>query len=417
MVAIAMTMVAIAMTMVAIAMTMVASVMTLVASVMTMVAIAMTMVAIAMTMVAIAMTMVAIAMTMVAIAMTMVARVTTLVARVMTRARSIATMRHRFGCSVELSNAVGTVRDPPGPLLCARRCVTSTLSPMTSAAPYQLSVDGFASDAFRVHSFTGKEAMSEAWSFDVVATADAGGDVVEQTALGQRATLLFNVGESQRAFYGIVAAVRLARGPPASTARSSTPSASSRASGCSEAQEAHAHLPEDARARHRLRACLLEAGIATRWQLMRAYPAREYCTQYEETDYHFVTPHPGRGGHLLLLLRRRPASTARPSRRTRPSGAAAAVGERGRRLRRRPGRRARSWAPPRRWPRRSIPGDTVVGADDATLLSAGRAATIRAALAASTAAAMAPAVGDALGAGGRASRARRSARRRPSPAR
>jgi len=34
---------------------------------------------------------------------------------------------------------------------------------------------------------------------------------VERTALGQRAALLFNVGEAQRAFYGIVAAVRLAQ--------------------------------------------------------------------------------------------------------------------------------------------------------------------------------------------------------------
>jgi type VI secretion system secreted protein VgrG len=31
-----------------------------------------------------------------------------------------------------------------------------------------------------------------------------------------------------------------------------------------------------------------EAGIAARWQLTRAYSMREYCTQYEETDYRFV---------------------------------------------------------------------------------------------------------------------------------
>lgn len=35
-------------------------------------------------------------------------------------------------------------------------------------------------------------------------------------------------------------------------------------------------------------AVLLEAGITTRWQLTRAYPVREYGTQYEETDYRFV---------------------------------------------------------------------------------------------------------------------------------
>lgn len=74
--------------------------------------------------------------------------------------------------------------------------------------PYQLHVDGFADDHFRVHSFRGKETLSEAWSFDLVVTAEAG-DVVEQAALGQRAVLLFNVAGEQRAFYGVVAAVRL----------------------------------------------------------------------------------------------------------------------------------------------------------------------------------------------------------------
>jgi len=35
-------------------------------------------------------------------------------------------------------------------------------------------------------------------------------------------------------------------------------------------------------------AVLQEAGLQVRWQLVRAYPMREYCTQYEETDYRFV---------------------------------------------------------------------------------------------------------------------------------
>jgi hypothetical protein len=35
-------------------------------------------------------------------------------------------------------------------------------------------------------------------------------------------------------------------------------------------------------------AVLLDAGIATKWQLLHPYPVREYCTQYEESDYRFV---------------------------------------------------------------------------------------------------------------------------------
>ena len=70
-------------------------------------------------------------------------------------------------------------------------------------------MDGFAPDHFRVRSFTGKEAVSEAYSFDLVVTCDAESNAVERTALGQRAVLVFNVGEAPRAFYGIIASMRL----------------------------------------------------------------------------------------------------------------------------------------------------------------------------------------------------------------
>src|SRR5688572_15264659 len=76
-----------------------------------------------------------------------------------------------------------------------------------SPPPYRLAIDGC---DFRVLSFTGKEAVSEAWSFDLLVTGEAGGDAVEQTLLGKPAALLFEVGTARRAFYGVVAAVRLA---------------------------------------------------------------------------------------------------------------------------------------------------------------------------------------------------------------
>ena len=79
----------------------------------------------------------------------------------------------------------------------------------SSLPPYQLSIDGFPEGHFRVHSFTGKETISEAYSFEIVVTCEASSDDVERAALGQRAVRLLNVGEAQRAFYGIVASVRL----------------------------------------------------------------------------------------------------------------------------------------------------------------------------------------------------------------
>ena len=51
--------------------------------------------------------------------------------------------------------------------------------------------------------------MSHAYWFDVVVTASPGGDNVEQTALRKRARLVWHVGPSERAFYGILASVRV----------------------------------------------------------------------------------------------------------------------------------------------------------------------------------------------------------------
>src|SRR5580700_8555346 len=47
----------------------------------------------------------------------------------------------------------------------------SSLAPSTtgtSSAPYRLTIEGFDAEHFRVHGFTGREAMSEHYVFDVV---------------------------------------------------------------------------------------------------------------------------------------------------------------------------------------------------------------------------------------------------------
>jgi type VI secretion system secreted protein VgrG len=154
---------------------------------------------------------------------------------------------------------------------------------------YTFTVDGFPPDHFKVHVFTGRETISEPYAFDVVVTSDLTDDEeVERLALGQRAVLSWNIGMAPRAFYGIVAAVKL--------------------------EEIHEAAPRSARYHMRLvprlwllkrkrrtrifqqmrvrdvvDAVLGEAGIAARWALLREYPVREYCTQYEESDYRFIT--------------------------------------------------------------------------------------------------------------------------------
>ena len=154
---------------------------------------------------------------------------------------------------------------------------------------YSFTVDGFPSDHFEVHVFTGKETLSEPYAFDVVVTSDASEDEeVERLALGRRAVLSWKIGAAPRAFHGLLASVEL--------------------------EEIHEAEPRSGRYRMRLvprlwllkrtrrtrifqqmsvrdivSSVLAEAGIAMRWQLLREYPIREYCTQYEESDYRFVT--------------------------------------------------------------------------------------------------------------------------------
>jgi uncharacterized protein involved in type VI secretion and phage assembly len=158
--------------------------------------------------------------------------------------------------------------------------------------PFVLSVDGVG--PLRVHSLEGKEGISEAWRFDIVASG-ALEEEAGRLALGQRATLVFDLAEQQRAFHGVVSAIKV--------------------------EEVHAidretkyvirivprlwllrrnkktRIFQKRRVVDIVTSVLSDAGIAIRWALVRSYPHREYCTQYEETDYDFVR-------RLLLLLLR-----------------------------------------------------------------------------------------------------------------
>ncbi|MFO0618677.1 MAG: type VI secretion system tip protein TssI/VgrG [Polyangiaceae bacterium] len=155
---------------------------------------------------------------------------------------------------------------------------------MATANPYTLTVDGFDEDTFTVQSFEGQEAMSDAYSFRVVALA-SGAEELERTTLGASAVFTWSIEGRVRAFYGVIASIR------------------SSGTRDDRAVEYRLHfvprlwlLKRKRRSRifQRVRVVdvvtqvLLEAGIAARWQLTKSYSVRDYCTQYEETDYAFV---------------------------------------------------------------------------------------------------------------------------------
>ena len=263
-----------------------------------------------------------------------------------------------------------------------------------SPPPYELVVDGFARDLFRVHSLTGTEVLSEAYDFEITATAELGQDI-ERRALGRRASLVFHTGPEPRAIYGVIAAVRLASVHQIE-------------------QKVKYHLRlvprlwllkrkrrtrifQKMRVTDIVTAVLAEAGITTRWQLTHAYPEREYCTQYEETDYRFVQRLLAEAGIYFSFFTGGPVDDATLLADAAMDAAvgvgSAIAGELG------GGAVAGLVGSAAKMAETLIPGDTIVCADDASCYPP-VGGDDPAALAASTAAALAPAVGEALGVGG-----------------
>ncbi len=257
--------------------------------------------------------------------------------------------------------------------------------------PYRLLIDGFAPESFRVRSLVGKEALSEAYSFDVVVTGPTSGDV-ERGALGARAVLVFNVREEERAFHGIVAGVRVVEAHRGSESLRYDVRVVPRLWLLK--RKRRTRIFQKMRVPDIVSAVLAEAGIAVRWQLVRAYPEREYCTQYEETDYRFVKRLLAEAGIFFYF----PSGPMAPSGALAADAALGAAGAVG-------GSLVGSFAggaigglvgSATSMAASLIPGDTVICADDASFYPT-LGGDDPAALAASTAAALAPSVGDMLG--------------------
>ena len=259
--------------------------------------------------------------------------------------------------------------------------------------PYRLFLDGFPKEAFRVRSLVGREALSEAYAFDVTVTGPTSGDVA-RAALGARAVLVFHVREEERAFYGVVASVRVVEAhAPADLVRYSVRVVPRL---WLLKKKRRTRIFQRMRVPDIVTSVLAEAGISTRWQLSRQYPEREYCTQYEETDYRFVKRLLAEAGIFFYFPSGGTVSSAALAE-SATMEAIGAVGESvvgsiaGSAVGGLVGAAAETATA-------LIPGDTVICADDALFYPPLRGDDA-AALAASTATAMASAIGDVLGAG------------------
>lgn len=156
-----------------------------------------------------------------------------------------------------------------------------------SEEPFQLLVFPFPFNHFTVRSFRGREELSGLYSFDIVVTGpDLGEGTVERLSLGQRALLVLRAGKAPRVFHGIVASVRhegLRGAHGASQVRMRLVSRLWLLK-----HRRRSRIFQNQRIDRILAQVLGEANIDARFLLRGEHPVREYCTQYEETDYQFV---------------------------------------------------------------------------------------------------------------------------------
>jgi type VI secretion system secreted protein VgrG len=188
----------------------------------------------------------------------------------------------------------------------------AALAPDTSTDLYHITIDGFPAAHFRVESFAGKEAISKPYSFDVVVTAEsASGDdeEIERLALGQRACLVWNVGSHERAFYGVIANVRLERVHDVSP-RSVQYHLRFVPRLWLLKRRRRTRIFQQMRVPEIIEAVLREAGIGARFQLLRDHPPREYTTQYEESDLRFVQRLAAEAGVFFYFVQGAPLDAA-----------------------------------------------------------------------------------------------------------
>jgi type VI secretion system secreted protein VgrG len=265
---------------------------------------------------------------------------------------------------------------------------------MSEAPPFEIRVDGIPDGHLRVHSFHGRETISKAYAHDVVVTAPAGSDL-ETAALGARAALVLHVGKAPRAWHGVLCSVRLAGVHESSDSVKYHLRLVPRLHLLK--RKTRTRIFQNVRVVDVVTSVLQEAGIGARWQLLHAYPVREYVTQYEESDYRFVTRLLAEAGIFFYFPEGPPADAA-------TLAASMAVGAAGTAAGAVVGSVAGSAAGALVSDIASsaspiIPGDTVICADDASWYPA-IGGDDAAELLAASAAAMAPEAVQAFGGGG-----------------
>lgn len=161
------------------------------------------------------------------------------------------------------------------------------------ANPYALLVRCFPPGQFVVQSVVGREAISEPYRFEVEVLSAWGEEMVERVALGQRAALVIKgVGESPlgpmpRGIHGIISKVQ-ALGPRDTHGVHQLRLELVPRLWLTKRRRG-SRIFQNQRIDQVIDRVLGESNISSRWALQAPRLPRKYCTQYEETEFAFVS--------------------------------------------------------------------------------------------------------------------------------
>ncbi|MGK3998650.1 type VI secretion system tip protein TssI/VgrG [Sorangium sp. So ce1024] len=139
-----------------------------------------------------------------------------------------------------------------------------------------------------VHAFRGQERLNGLYELTIDVTTEAEDVALEERAPGSPARLEIRHGDRRRAFHGIIAAARADGYRRTQTTRAAQYQVKLAPRAWLLGLRRNSRVFQNVRVDEVVRAILRQYMIPSRWQLEGRYPAREYCTQYEETDLEFI---------------------------------------------------------------------------------------------------------------------------------
>lgn len=157
----------------------------------------------------------------------------------------------------------------------------------TERGTFELWVGPFRGRELFVATVRGRERLSQAYTFDIQVLAPPRVDLLEGGLLGAPATLSMNVGEPGRVVQGVVLSVRPESRHAAGERRSFRLRVVPRLALAK--LRATSRVFQDLTVPEIAKELFDAAGLPSRFALEGKYAKREYCVQYQETDYAFLT--------------------------------------------------------------------------------------------------------------------------------